>query len=422
MLKKFLLSLSLGGLWLAVSSYFAYYWAEALQGIFPDVYIWWVITGIALLPGLLMSTMFFSNLLHWKIKQYPHVNEPATIIMCAHNEQQTISKAIQAIIDQNYTGKIRLLVIDNCSTDQTKKMIMKKVCQSTASRQIEYLYCPLPGKCHALNTGLKHVRTRYFMTVDGDTFLEKNAVQKIMNHIVSKQCACVAGNLYVANVHDSLITKMQNYDYLLSICAVKRFQGSYHSTLVAQGAFSVYETKAVCQIGGWKNVLGEDIVLTYQLLHNNLRSDYEPLAVGYTCVPDTLKALYHQRKRWAIGMIEGLTYAPPWKQANCFSRYFTSVNLLIIDLDFAFLFGFLPAFFWAILGFDYFIGCLTLWTVAVCTLLYWNMYQYQRKLQIPFQNSIIGFICFLCFFQIIQSMTAIHGYITRLLNKRGNWS
>lgn len=38
---------------------------------------------------------------------------------------------------------------------------------------------------------------------------------------------------------------MQNYDYLLSIAAVKRFQGSYRSTLVAQGAFSAYNTAAL---------------------------------------------------------------------------------------------------------------------------------------------------------------------------------
>lgn len=38
--------------------------------------------------------------------------------------------------------------------------------------------------------------------------------------------------------------------------------------------------------------MGEDIVLTYQLLEQNKCSTYEPAAVGYTEVPDTLSALY----------------------------------------------------------------------------------------------------------------------------------
>ena len=53
----------------------------------------------------------------------------------------------------------------------------------------------------------------------------------------------------------------------------------------------------VKKIGGWKDVLGEDIVLTYHLLKKGLSSSYEPRAVGYTTVPDTLNSFYNQRKR-----------------------------------------------------------------------------------------------------------------------------
>lgn len=92
-----------------------------------------------------------------------------------------------------------------------------------------------------------------------------------MNHIVSCESVCVAGNLFVQNPKASLAARMQNYDYLLSIAAVKRFQGSYQSTLVAQGAFSAYQTEAVQQIGGWQDVMGEDIVLTYQCSARSFR-------------------------------------------------------------------------------------------------------------------------------------------------------
>ncbi len=273
----------------------------------------------------------------------------------------------------------------------------------------------------ALNAGLALVCTPHFITVDADTNLEKQAVQKIMNHIVFRSSACVAGNLFVHNTKSSLVAKMQIYDYLLSIAAVKRFQGSYQSTLVAQGAFSAYETTAVREIGGWQNVLGEDIVLTYQLLQQKLSSTYEPGAVGYTSVPETLNGLYNQRKRWAIGMLEGLHTVPPWKQGTVFSRYFTSVNLSVIYLDLAFLFGFIPGVILAFLGYYYLAGFLTLVTAVVCIILYFSMYLYQKKLNIPFQNSILGFVCFLLFFQLIQSTAALHGYCIRLLHRKGEW-
>ena len=58
---------------------------------------------------------------------------------------------------------------------------------------------PLVGKAHALNFGLDRVCTPHFITIDADTCLEKRAVQRIINHIVHRQSACVAGNLFVGN-------------------------------------------------------------------------------------------------------------------------------------------------------------------------------------------------------------------------------
>ncbi len=418
---KFILSIFFGSLWLAFSTFFAVGWAQEVSQTLPVIYVWWVIIGIALLPGFLMSCMFFSNLLHWNIKNYPDTQEDTTIIMCAHNEEQTISQSIQAIINQQYKGHIRLLVVDNASSDYTKQEIAKLQGLQSENCLVEYIYCAKPGKAMALNTALSLICTPHFITVDADTYLEKNAVQNIMNQIVYCNSACVAGNLFVQNPKASLITKMQNYDYLLSIASIKRFQGSYQSTLVAQGAFSAYETDAVRKAGGWQDVLGEDIVLTYQLLQQGFSSTYEPKAVGYTRVPETLIDLYKQRKRWAIGMLEGLSVVPPWKQGRVLSRYFAYVNLSVIYLDLAFLFGFLPGVILALFGCYYFVGFLTLITIVVCILLFFNMYLYQKKLKIPFGDSICGFVCFLLFFQIIQSIASLHGYLIQLRHGKGEW-
>lgn len=423
MKAKFTVSICFGALWFAVSLFFAVSWAQEISHILPAVYVWWTIIGIALLPGFLMSTMFFSNLLHWKLQKYPDTAEDTTIIMCAHNEEQTIAQSIQAIARQQYKGHIRLLVVDNASSDQTRQEIlrMREAALESCCVEVEYAFCGRPGKAHALNAGLALVRTPHFITVDADTNLEQHAVQTIMNHIVCRKSACVAGNLFVRNAKASIAAKMQNYDYLLSIAAVKRFQGSYQSTLVAQGAFSAYQTQAVRGIGGWQDVLGEDIVLTYQLLRQRLASTYEPAAVGYTTVPQTLDGLYNQRKRWAIGMLEGLSAVSPWKQGTAFSRHFAFVNLSVIYLDLAFLFGFVPAVLLALFGYYYLAGFLTLFTVAICVLLFLSMYLYQRKLRIPFQNSLWGFVCFLLLFQLIQSTAALHGYCIRLVRRKGEW-
>ncbi len=421
MKKKFLFTLLFGGLWLLISTIFALWWAADLTLILPAFYVWFVIIGIALLPGFLMSAMFFSNLLHMKIRKYECTDEDTTVIMCAHNEEDTIEEAIECVCKQIYEGHIRLLVVDNCSTDNTKNKVLEysKSCYSNCT--IEYVYCDIPGKANALNCGLSFVETCHFITVDADTFLECRAVQRIMNHIVAKKSACVAGNLFVKNAKSTLFTKIQNYDYLISIAAIKRFQGSYKSTLVAQGAFSAYETKAVCCLGGWKDCLGEDIVLTYELLKQKKSSTYEPSAVGYTIVPESLNGLYNQRKRWAIGMLEGFSAVSPWEQGSFYSKYFACVNFIIMYLDVAYLFGFIPGVILALFGYYYFVGILTIFALIVSVLMYSSVYYFQRKLDIPFKVSFLGFVFFLIFFQSIQSAAALHGYVTRIIKGKEVW-
>lgn len=396
MKKNFLISLLLGVFWLSISTYFAVEWGIEISSHLNIIYVWWVIIGIALLPGFLMSTMFFSNILNFKVKGYKNVTNATTIIMCAHNEEAGIKDAIKHISRQNYKGNIHFIIVDNCSTDGTKAIIDEEISNnSNPLCSIEYVYCNKKGKSNALNKALAMTKTANFITVDADTYLEKNAVQKIMNKLIHENAACVAGNLFVGNIKASLITKMQNYDYLLSIAGIKRFQGSYKTTLVAQGAFSAYNTRIIKETGGWQDVAGEDIVLTYGILKEGYQSLYEPYAVGYTITPNKLGGLYKQRKRWAKGMLEAFKEVKPWKQKTLFSKFFASINIMVIYFDLAYIFGFLVGVILAMFGYYYFVGLLTILTLIISVINFSSIYLFQKNLHIPFKNSIIGFIFFL---------------------------
>lgn len=162
-------------------------------------------------------------------------------------------------------------------------------------------------------------------------------------------------------------------------------------------------------------MMGEDIVLTYRLLELGYASSYEPAAVGYTRVPETLGGLYRQRRRWAMGMLEGLREVPPWRQRG-YARYFTSVNMSIVYLDLVYLFGFVPGVILALFGYYYLGGLLT-----VGALFFWIVYRCQKRLGIPFQNTLFGFVPFLLFFQLVQSTASLHGYLFDIMGKKGEW-
>ena len=410
-------------LWAIFCAVLAGPWARAASMQLPSGYVLWVIVGIALLPGYLMCMMFLSNLFHAKtrVSTIP-CKEPVAVLICARNEQDCIFQTIRNIVQQNYDGCIELLCVDNASSDGTRSEICRAIrLLSSPRRPIRLLLCNTPGKAHALNAGLANVQTRYFITVDADTALDKNAICRIMQRITSSGAACVAGNLLVKDAV-TFTQKMQIYDYLISIAAVKRFQGSYASTLVAQGAFSAYETRAVRSVGGWRQCAGEDIVLTYMLLRQGRCSLYEPQAIGYTAVPKSIKTLGQQRARWARGMFDGLRAVAPWGQASFYSGYFESVNISIILLDLAYVFGFLAGIVMLLLGFNWLVGWMTLLTLPAFFICAASVYRFQRRLPgIAIRHSLSGFIGFVLVFQAIQSISSLRGYLQAALSRRLNW-
>lgn len=257
---KFAISSGIALVWAALCTMLAVPWARAASIQLPSGYVLWVIVGIALLPGDLMCAMFFSNLFNAKMHAIATpCREPVSVLICARNEQNCIFQTIRQVVQQDYDGRIDLLCVDNASSDGTRTEIQRAIrVLSSRRRSIRLLICNTPGKAYALNAGLAEIQTRYFITVDADTLLDKKAICKIMRRITSSGAGCVAGNLLVKDAA-SLTQKMQIYDYLISIAAVKRFQGSYASTLVAQGAFSAYETQAVRDAGGWRQCARADL-------------------------------------------------------------------------------------------------------------------------------------------------------------------
>lgn len=228
--------------------------------------------------------------------------EDVTVLIPVYNAKKSIKETIDSIKNQEYCGNIYINIIDDGSTDGSLEVLE----DTNLDSNIKLLKLTHKGKSSALNEGLKYVETDYTITIDSDTVLHPLAIRNVMNKLVNsdKKTAATAGCLFVKNAKKSFITKLQEWDYTLGIFGVKLYQGNYNSTLVAQGAFSAYKTKILKQIGGWKNCVGEDIVLTWELLSQGYETNFAKKAIAFTEVPETLKDLGKQRKRWARGMIE----------------------------------------------------------------------------------------------------------------------
>jgi glycosyltransferase involved in cell wall biosynthesis len=91
-----------------------------------------------------------------------------SIVICTHNRAAYLGKAMASALDQDVpAADYELIVVDNCSTDDTAQ-----VCKSFAAPNLRYVFEGRLGLCHARNAGWKAARGRYVAYLDDDAIAE----------------------------------------------------------------------------------------------------------------------------------------------------------------------------------------------------------------------------------------------------------
>ncbi|MGV3022267.1 glycosyltransferase [Streptococcus suis] len=91
-----------------------------------------------------------------------------SIVIPVFNGEKFIGKAIQSCISQTYSD-FEILVIDNASTDDTKKIV-----NDFDDPRIRYVYTDKKGRSNARNIGIDLSIGDYIQFLDADDELEKN--------------------------------------------------------------------------------------------------------------------------------------------------------------------------------------------------------------------------------------------------------
>lgn len=229
-----------------------------------------------------------------------------TIMVPAHNEEVTIEETISYLLNElNYTN-YEVLVIDDCSTDNTPKILHKLQQQSKRLRVIRL--AENKGKAHAFNIGLAFAKGDLVLSNDADTLPEADALMRYVNYFNSPEgqnIAAVTSNVEVRN-RTKLITKSTTVEFSSIVGIIKRAEmGVFGSIFAYSGANTMYRKSALIDVGMFRQDRAtEDISVAWDHQLNNWLSVFAPEIISYTLVPETLKELYHQRKRWAKGGTE----------------------------------------------------------------------------------------------------------------------
>lgn len=423
---KFAIAILFGILWTAIATCISQYWFDDLS-----IHIGWllasiVILGIAIIPGFMNAFLLASLIMDRRpkrvqLEKYP----PLTILIAAFNEAVTIAETIKSIEHQHYSGQLEVIVIDDGSTDVTATIVAAEIVRRPWLKLIHMQ--SNGGKAKALNQGLAQASHELIVTLDADSYLYRDSLQSIVERYFGDppNTRAIAGTVLVRNSRKSWITKAQEWDYFHGIAAIKRVQSLFHGTLVAQGAFSLYDRYTLVQMGGWPDCVGEDIVLTWAILKAGYRVGHSEDACVFTNVPPTLRQFIRQRQRWARGMIEAFKNHPGILLVPRLSTFFVYWNLLFPLLDLIFTLSFIPGLVLALFGYYWIVGPMTLALIPIAMAMHYNMFRIGKVMfasqGLKVRMNIKGFLIYLLGYSLIMQPVSAVGYFSELLNLKKSW-
>ena len=425
----FLLAFSLTAAWVTFSIWVSDPWRHELEDAIGPVMAWVIPTFLGYIPGLVIGFMAFTLLLlRYREPELVGSWPALTVILAAWNEEDAIVPTLEHIAELDYPGPIEVVLADNDSTDGTAELA------EGAARRLGLRYRRVfeakPGKHRALNAVLPTVTTPIVVTVDADTFLHHEALRYLIARLVrtpqgQHACAC-AGALVAQNPRAGGVTRMQQWDYRLGINGVKRMQAAYNSALVAQGAFSAYWTEDLRAVGGWPDAIGEDIVLTWAMMGGGGVIQYEPVALGFTTVPETLGRLLTQRSRWARGMLEGLRTHPPPRQPRVLAKLVAGIDYLVPCLDIGLVSFWVPGVILWAFGYPLIVGWWSMLLLPITLLIFGLLRRWQerhvfRRLEIDSGHDVRGFVGYLLVYQVLTSAASLRGYMQFALGSARRW-
>jgi poly-beta-1,6-N-acetyl-D-glucosamine synthase len=162
--------------------------------------------------------------------------------------------------------------------------------------------------------------------LDADSYLDKDALNYIIPHFITPnyggRVGAVTGNPRIRN-RSSLLARIQLCEFSSIIGLIKRTQRILGKVMTVSGVVVAFRKRALIDCNLWdRDLITEDIGVTWKLQRRFWDVRYEPRALCWMLVPETLSGLWNQRVRWAQGGIEILirhwTVFQDWRYRRLF--------------------------------------------------------------------------------------------------------
>lgn len=230
-----------------------------------------------------------------------------TIVIPVYNVGDYIENGLASCINQTYSN-IEIIVVDDGSTDSTASRIEN---QSSLDERIILLKQSNKGVSAARNNALRNATGDYVIFLDGDDWLEKNAVEVLINNLHKYENAFIICSRYIVDEEDKSIRinddTREEIEFVSNESILESFLYKYF--YFQSSCYKLFDLKIIKQ----NNILfsedishGEDglFVFTYLQYASKVVSIPIPLWDILDRVNSASNASFNERKLTAIDAAE----------------------------------------------------------------------------------------------------------------------
>ena len=221
-----------------------------------------------------------------------------SILIPAYCEEASIGRSLEGLVRLDYPN-YEIIVINDGSPDRTAEKV-KPYLMDPRVRFVDKRVNE--GKAMAMNDAIPCARGEFVLIMDADSIPDPAMIRYMVAHFQHPNVGAVAGNPRVRN-RSNLLAKLQAVEFSSVIGLMRRAQRVWGQVMCVPGVCGLFRKSAIVEAGMFSpGMATEDIDLTWKLQMSGYDVRYEARALVWMEVPESVKVLWKQRTRWALGL------------------------------------------------------------------------------------------------------------------------
>lgn len=273
--------------------------------------------GLDIVPAmylLVVVALFVTGYLIWieglealKVVDPPEPGAPyptATAIIAAYlpNEASTVVETIEAFLRMDYAGPLQIILAYNTPRDMPIEALLHEIARSDP-RFVPFRVINSTSKAQNVNAALAITRGEIIGVFDADHQPQPDSFTRAWRWL-SNGYDVVQGHCLVRNGAESWVARLIAVEFEAIYAVAHPGRARLHDFGVFGGSNGYWQADLLRETRMHGFMLTEDIDSSMRVTELGLRIISDPHLVSRELGPVTVKALWHQRMRWAQGWFQ----------------------------------------------------------------------------------------------------------------------